>query len=60
MLKDTLADIQRDMLVFLKNATAALDEAERLLTCSHMGTEKWVAELEAWQRAKRKVINCQD
>jgi hypothetical protein len=54
-----LADIQRDMTIFLANATACLNEAERLLMTPATWSDKWHAEVDAWKKKKARVINCQ-
>ena len=53
-----LESIVRTALAQMIRAGAELDEADRLLTASDMGTEKWAHELAAWKRRKDAIVDC--
>ncbi len=55
---DTLSAIQRDILKFLGKAALCLNEADRLMSVTYIGTERWVSEVDDWKLAKDKLINC--
>lgn len=55
---DSIQDIHRDMLKLIAKMEKSLTEAERLMTCSYIGTDKWVREAYRWSRAKDKLISC--
>lgn len=50
--------IARDALAGLVKAAAELDEADRLLTCHYMGTERWAKEVEDWRQRKDAIVDC--
>lgn len=54
---DSIAAVARDALLNLIKAGRELDEADRLLTCHYMGTDKWIQQVGAWRRRKDTLID---
>ncbi len=55
MANDKPLHVRLDWHTAFNGAAAHLDEAQRLMSCSYMGTDRWVEEVEAWLASKRSI-----